>query len=227
MVKILDTRARSRALHHIGLRTLLKSYRTYLKCKAGKNGKGLDCFVLNGNLDVSIGNNAVVENRGFFCFGVKSVFLPSTIAGSLQLENNSKLIIDGKVLVGPGVRLVVAEQAILELKDVFINCNSSIVCCKHIKIGEGTTIGWGVEILDSDLHYIVRDDFEISKPVLIGSHVWIGSRAMILKGVTIGSGSVVACGAVVTSDVPENSLVAGVPAKIIKKDVHWMATIQK
>jgi acetyltransferase-like isoleucine patch superfamily enzyme len=95
------------------------------------------------------------------------------------------------------------------------------VCDKHIKIGKGTTIGWGVEILDSDLHRIVQDDFEMSKPILIGSQVWIGAKAMILKGVTIGSGSVVAAGAVVTRNVPENTLVAGVPAKIIKKDVHW------
>jgi hypothetical protein len=74
---------------------LLKSYRTYLKCKAGKNGNGIDCFVLNGNLDVNIGNNAVVENRGRFWFGVKSHFTPSTIAGSLTLRDSSKLVIEG------------------------------------------------------------------------------------------------------------------------------------
>ncbi len=217
MVKILSHLAK----HHIGPRTMLKSYRTYLKCKAGKNGKGIDCFILNGNLDVTVGNNAIVENRGYFWFGFKHNFTPSTVAGSLYLEKNSKLVIDGKVFVGPGVKLIVYEQAVLELEDVFINSNSSIVCDKHIKIGKGTTIGWGVEILDSDLHRIVQDDFEMSKPILIGSQVWIGAKAMILKGVTIGSGSVVAAGAVVTRNVPENTLVAGVPAKIIKKDVHW------
>ena len=103
----------------------------------------------------------------------------------------------------------------------FINSNSSIKCYKHVKIGKGTVIGWDVEILDSDQHRIVRESFEMRKPILIGSHVWIGSRAMILKGVTIGSGSIVAYGALVNRDVPENTLVAGVPAKVIKKDVHW------
>jgi acetyltransferase-like isoleucine patch superfamily enzyme len=211
------------AEYHIGPRTLLKSYRTYLKCKAGKNGKGIKCFVLNGNLDVRIGKNAVVENRGYFQFGLRKGLSPSTVAGSLKLEDNSKLVINGTVIFGPGARLLVSGQAVVELEDVFINSDSSIVCCKHVKIGKGTTIGCDVEILDSDFHRLVRENFEMSKPITIGSHVWIGNRAMILKGVTIGSGSVVAAGAVVTKNVPENTLVGGVPAKIIKKDIHWEA----
>lgn len=54
-------------------------------------------------------------------------------------------------------------------------------------------------------------------PVVIGKNVWIGSNATILPGVTIGDNSVVAAGAVVTKDVPENIVVAGVPAKFMKK----------
>lgn len=54
-------------------------------------------------------------------------------------------------------------------------------------------------------------------PVTIGENVWIGSNATILPGVMIGNNSVVAAGAVVTKDVPENTVVAGVPAKVIKE----------
>jgi acetyltransferase-like isoleucine patch superfamily enzyme len=209
------------ARHHLGPRTMLKSYHTYLKCQAGNNGKGIKCFILNGNSDVKIGNKAVVENNGYFWFGFKSGFTASTVASSLHLGNNSKLIIDGLVSVGPGVSLDVSKQAVLELQDVYINSNSLIRCSKHIKIGKGTTIGVDTIILDSDRHRILREDYEMCKPILISDHVWIGSRAMILKGVTIGSGSVVAAGAVVTENVSENTLVAGVPAKVIRKDVHW------
>lgn len=59
-------------------------------------------------------------------------------------------------------------------------------------------------------------EFKDYKPVFIGNDVWIGSRAVILDGVTIGNGAVVAAGAVVTKDVPEYAVVGGVPAKIIK-----------
>lgn len=58
------------------------------------------------------------------------------------------------------------------------------------------------------------------KPVLIRKNAWIGAKATILPGVIIGENAVVAAGAVVTSDVPKNSVVAGVPAKVIKKIEH-------
>lgn len=62
---------------------------------------------------------------------------------------------------------------------------------------------------------------EKSAPIHIGNHVWIGARATILKGVTIGDGAVVAAGAVVNKDVPPNTLVGGVPARIIKENISW------
>jgi len=216
--------------HNIGPRTLLKSYCTYLKCQAGKYGKGPNYFLLNGKTEVSIGNNAVIENHGSFSFGIKNYskesksqpgFVPSTVAGSIYLKDNSKLVIDGAVFIGSNVALEVGKQAVLELDDVNINCNSIIMCSNHIKIGKGTIISFDVVILDSDRHQIVQDGFEMSKPIVIGSHVWVGFRAQILKGVTIGSGSIVAAGSVVARDVPENSLVAGSPAKVIKTDVRW------
>lgn len=54
-------------------------------------------------------------------------------------------------------------------------------------------------------------------PINIGNNVWIGSNATILPGVTIGDGAIVAAGAVVTKDVNENEIVAGVPAKVIRR----------
>ena len=55
----------------------------------------------------------------------------------------------------------------------------------------------------------------------IGNKVWIASGAMILPGITIGDGAIVAAGAVVTKDVPSRCMVAGVPAKVIKENVDW------
>jgi acetyltransferase-like isoleucine patch superfamily enzyme len=78
-----------------------------------------------------------------------------------------------------------------------------------------------VLIQDTDAHNILTSPGEMSQEIIIGENVWIGYRAMILKGVTIGNGAVVAAGAIVTKDVPERSLVAGVPAKVIRENVEW------
>jgi len=57
--------------------------------------------------------------------------------------------------------------------------------------------------------------------VLIDTHCWIGRKATLLPGVSIGAGSIVGACSVVTNDVPSCSLVAGVPAKVIRKEVSW------
>jgi acetyltransferase-like isoleucine patch superfamily enzyme len=138
------------------------------------------------------------------------------------MSENSQLIINGTVIAGPGTFISINKNASIEIGDnVFINSDCKLISCNNIKIGANSQISWEVEIIDSDFHSIVRDDFEVSKPIVVGSNVWIGSRASIRKGVTIGSGAVIASGAVVTRDVPEGCLVAGVPARIIRRDIKW------
>ncbi|MNW06569.1 putative acetyltransferase [compost metagenome] len=74
-------------------------------------------------------------------------------------------------------------------------------------------------ISDTDYHQI--EGTVSTKPIVIGDEVWIGCKSIILKGVTIGNGAVVAAGSVVTKDVEPYTLVAGIPAKVIKRDVRW------
>jgi acetyltransferase-like isoleucine patch superfamily enzyme len=61
----------------------------------------------------------------------------------------------------------------------------------------------------------------MGKPISIGDHVWIGNGATILKGVNIGGGSVVGTEAVITKDVPENSIAVGNPGKIVRENIRW------
>lgn len=89
-------------------------------------------------------------------------------------------------------------------------------------IGSDVMMGPDVMIFHGD-HSMSRRDIpmrlqgdSVSKPVVIGDDVWIGARSIILKGVHVGKGAVIAAGAVVTKDVPEYAIVGGVPAKVIK-----------
>ncbi|MGG4547681.1 DapH/DapD/GlmU-related protein [Rossellomorea marisflavi] len=102
-------------------------------------------------------------------------------------------------------------------KDVFFNTGCSFQDRGGIYIGDGSLIGMNVNIatLNHGLDMKTRNTTYAS-PVTIGKSVWIGSGATILPGVTIGDRAVVAAGAVVTKDVPEGTVVAGVPAKVVK-----------
>ena len=103
-------------------------------------------------------------------------------------------------------------------EDVFINA-----CCHFqdhggVRIGDGCQIGHNVVFATLN-HGLSPEDRKNTypAPIVLGKNVWVGSNSTILQGVTIGDNAVVAAGAVVTKDVPDNVVVGGVPAKIIKK----------
>ena len=86
----------------------------------------------------------------------------------------------------------------------------------HVNLAQGITIT-ALNHNFEDASKRIDEQGISTKPVVIGDDVWIGANAVILPGVTIGSHCVVAAGAVVTKDVPNHTLVGGVPAKLIKK----------
>lgn len=103
-----------------------------------------------------------------------------------------------------------------------INKGVFLLLKNNVSIGKNSTIAYQATILTSANPHGPHNKLSmlypaITAPVIIGSDVWIGARAVILPGVTIGDCSVVAAGAVVTKDVPEYSVVAGVPARVVKK----------
>ncbi len=102
-------------------------------------------------------------------------------------------------------------------KNVFINSGCCFQDQGGIEIGDNVLIGQQVVVatLNHDLNPQKRANM-LPAPVKIGNGVWVGAHATILPGVTIGDGAVIAAGAVVTKDVPANTVVGGVPAKIIK-----------
>ena len=103
-------------------------------------------------------------------------------------------------------------------KNVFINAGCKFQDQGGIYIGNDALIGHNVVMatLNHDENPEDRANL-IAAPINIGNKVWIGSNATILPGVTIGDGAIIAAGAVVTKDVDEYSIVAGVPSKFIRK----------
>jgi acetyltransferase-like isoleucine patch superfamily enzyme/coenzyme F420-reducing hydrogenase beta subunit len=139
----------------------------------------------------------------------------------LLLEPNAKMMVNGSYLICAGSYIRVVKNGELILNSGFINEDVQITCASKITIGSGCVIARDVVIRDYDGHTIQLPNYEIAKPIEIGNHVWIGNRAMILKGVKIGNGSIIAAGAVVTKDVPAKTVVAGIPAKVIKENINW------
>jgi acetyltransferase-like isoleucine patch superfamily enzyme len=118
------------------------------------------------------------------------------------------------------IQLTMPEPKLIVGNDVVIGRHVIIASKKLIEIGDCVRIGPFVQIIDHDHSYaknklIMNQEAKI-KEVVIGEDVWIGSGAKILKGVKIGGGGVIGANAVVTKNIPENAIVGGVPARVIK-----------
>jgi acetyltransferase-like isoleucine patch superfamily enzyme len=179
-------------------------------------------FLVYKGTRIKVGKNSRIISRGRAELGYVLPPYPNHSSTSINFGKNAKFVIRGKFFkICSGCLVNIEDNAVLEVGSGYLNYNSHITCTNKIRIGTDTRIANEVIITDSDYHQILRDGHKISKPVDIGDHVWIGMRAIILKGVKIGNGAVIAAGAVVTKDVPARCLVAGVPAKIIRKNIEW------
>lgn len=141
----------------------------------------------------------------------------------VRIRPGATFEVDGVVSFQRGVRVVV-DGGRLTIGDLTnVNGLSKILCQVGVSIGAGCTISWDVEIMDNDFHSMVVAGVQrpSAAPIVIGDRVWIGARAIVLKGVTIGAGAVVAAGAVVTKDVPPGAVVAGTPARVIGSVDSW------
>ena len=146
-------------------------------------------------------------------------------AVNLELGDDAELHVRGRVAIAAGCWINVFPSAALAVGDkTYLNYNTTVIVSERIDIGSDCAIAWNVSIMDTDFHYLFPEDGRepVGKdPVKIDDHVWIGTSATVLKGVRIGEGAVVAANAVVSRDVPPRCLVAGAPARVIKRDVVW------
>lgn len=108
----------------------------------------------------------------------------------------------------------------LELEDnVYFNANCVVLDCAKVSIGANTFVGPNCQFYTPihPIDYKSRNaGIEAAKPIRVGKNCWLGGSVVVLPGVTIGDGCVIGAGAVVTKDIPANSLAVGNPAKVIK-----------
>ena len=111
----------------------------------------------------------------------------------------------GDVVIGDNTRIGIHNTII-----------GPVTIGSHVNLAQGITVT-ALNHIFKDTTLRIDEQGISTQPVIIGDDVWIGANAVILPGVTIGNHAVVAAGAVVTKDVPDNTIVGGVPAKEIKK----------
>ncbi len=144
------------------------------------------------------------------------VYLLASSRSEFRIEEKGCIFIK-KMLNMEANSLLYAFGGKIHIGSAFINRNCVIVSRKEIDIGDRVTIGPNVCIYDHD-HDLKAESLEdsfVSESICIDDDVWIGAQAVILKGVHIGKGAVIAAGAVVVNDIPPEAIARGVPAKIV------------
>lgn len=139
------------------------------------------------------------------------------VASGARISLGRQLRIMRDVTIRVGGELIVGDR-------VFVNRGCTLIALSHLEIGSDTLIGEMVSIHDDD-HAIGPEFVDtrmgerpmIVSDVIIGANVWIGSHCTIVRGVSIGDGAVVGANSVVNRDVESRTVVAGAPAKLIRR----------
>lgn len=165
------------------------------------------------------GNNNIIEVKPGRAFADITIFIRG---------NNHKLII-GENCICRGITFWLegdnCEINIGRESRIATSTFSALEHNKKILVGEDCMISYDVEIKTGDSHCIMNNDtrkrVNFDQDIILENHVWIGAHVVVMKGVKIGHNSVIATKAVVTKDVPPHSIVAGIPAKVVKENIDW------
>lgn len=130
----------------------------------------------------------------------------------------------GNFSIGKGCRFDIGKNAnVFFGKDSYINPFTNLIIMHKLKIGDNCAISWNCQFLDEDFHEIkYQGKKETPEEIIIGNKVWIGSNVCVYKGTFIPNGCVIASNSVVKGGFEEeNVLIAGNPAKVIKRNISW------
>jgi maltose O-acetyltransferase len=171
----------------------------------------------------ALNNGGALLRARWYLKGANQVGERVRVWGKLVVSNSGQLEVGARVRfnaqplptelgIGPGGKLEIGEGT-------YINYGCSIGATELVRIGPRCNIGSHVIMMDNDFHRMEperRDELPPSAPIVLEANVWLGVRVIVLRGVTIGEGSVVAAGSVVSKNVPPRTLVGGIPARTIR-----------
>ncbi len=202
----------------------LQVWQTWKMYRRVKHSKSAHLHVHNYSL-INLAKSATITlpEKGALDINVLNIKRDKIRPCTLWMGENAQLISKGFTMY-EGAAIVVVDGGKLTLGHNSYMNESLIQCANSITIGDDCAIAGDVLIQDTDFHPILDEkgnEKPVSKPIVIGNHVWICAKATILKGVTIGDGAIIAAGAVVTKDVPARCVVAGNPAKVVRENVIW------
>jgi len=161
-------------------------------------------------LKLRFGSRLQTEGLCFICPGVK-----------LEIGRRATLHVGRWAWIGHGSKIRVHEGEVSIGAKTVMGQECTISAYQHVSIGRECIVADRVMLIDFD-HGVVEVDRPIrlqgiyKRDVRVGHNVWLGYGACVLRGVTIGENSIVGTSAVVTKDVPENAIVGGVPARVIR-----------
>lgn len=181
-----------------------------------KTGTKIKRYCLGKKNSFTAGNNCLIDNLFVKIIGNNNSII---IGNNVSIHKNCNFYIFGnnsKIVIGDNCSMTHDCQIEVQEENQYIILGKDCMLSNHILIRNN----------DSHFIYDIGTDNRTNPPksVEIGEHVWLAAGVTVLKGVHIGSGSVIGMNSIVTHDISENCIAAGIPAKVVKENVEWSAT---
>ena len=163
-----------------------------------------------------------ILKKGVTILGSKK-FSKSKLETRILVDSGGTLDLRGRINIGYGSDIEVFKNATLIIGNgVSTNIGATIICGDRIEIGNNTMLGRHITIRDNNgSHYMNRQGYKNTRPVIIGDKVWLTEQCTVMPGVKIGDGAIIGALSLVIRNVPAHSLASGHPAEIIDEDVLW------
>lgn len=198
-------------LHYFPLKTALKlpvvvSHRTYLRELHGK--VELPEKVERAMVKIGFGDVGHYDRKR--SRGIWQVSGTVSFGGKASIGHGSKLSVRGNLHLGA---------------DFNLTAESTIVCAKDIRFGDDCLLSWDILVMDTDEHPLYdKENKRINpdKAIVVGNHVWIGCKCVLLKGADVPDNTVVAAGTLLRSAFTgDNQVIGGNPPSVLKSEVRW------